>query len=413
MLPANGNLTAWETIVKELVSRYGGTVSNYGCVENNKKDCYVKNDGLYPDSAVRKAIAQRPVKNWEIENEWLNNIKDPNNPSQPANDQDMVSYFIAIRNVIRQIQPDAKIILAPDACIDCSAAVDGYSSNGVVGWGDPDCLYSKDYVDEKGSGSIQSIAVSDSQREKYFIVNLAPYYNVVDFHDYSNDPYEINYSVQWLQKILSDNNISEKEIWSTENAGPFNYFVVMGKPQPKCPDPKTCKGSPMSLAQCTTTYFDPEIQSKQLVQRYVINVANGVGKVFSEGAIWPFTGWSDNYVRNSLLDSNGKKPAYYTAKLMNEKLSGAISVEKIADYVYEFKFKTKSPVFVAWSDTPKTIDLTEQFKIWLNSPRLLSATITHIITNGSRTDKNPPIQTLLENNIQISSDPVFIEIQNF
>ena len=68
---------------------------------------------------------------------------------------------------------------------------------------------------------------------------------------------------------------------------------------------------------------------------------------------------------------------------------------------------------MAWSDTPKTIDLTEQFKIWVNSPNLLSATATHIITDGSRTDKNPEIQTLLENNIQISSDPVFIEIQTF
>lgn len=401
VLPQCDDLTAWQNVVKKLVLRYSGTDGNYGCKIGNGKDCYKDSDGLYPDEATRRAIKERPIKNWQIENEWLNQVVDPNDPKQHGNDQDMANYFITMRNMIKQIDPDAKIILGAIAATDLSAAVDGYSSSGKIGFGDPDFRYEEHNAGEEFL--FKSILVSDAQREKYFIVRLASYYDVIDYHSYSNSPYEINYSLRWLRKIIADNNITGKEIWSTENAGPFNYFVVMGKPRPACPDPKAFKEGGISLREFTKTYFDPEIQSSHLVQRHVISAANGAGKIFSGIPIWPFEGWSDNYVRNSLLDENGKKPAYYTYKLMTVKLKDAISVEKIDDYVYQFSFSDKRPVFVAWSDAgEKTIDLSSYIST-------ANAKVTHIITEREKTDADAGVEVCSGKSIKINRAPEFIE----
>jgi hypothetical protein len=110
-------------------------------------------------------------------------------------------------------------------------------------------------------------------------------------------------------------------------------------------------------------------------------------------------------VRTALINEKKvEKPAFYTYKLMTEKLSDFTRLKKLNDYTYEFSFKNKGPVFVLWSDSgTKTVDLSSH----ISAPNV---TLTHIITKLN-SDKKPvylPIQIVSTAAVPVTDLPVFI-----
>lgn len=144
-----------------------------------------------------------------------------------------------------------------------------------------------------------------------------------------------------------------------------------------------------------------ELQARHVVQRMVVFAGKGAEKVFwyDFRQLTP----EDKFYGCNIYDSvDGPKPAYYTFKLLVEKLGYYDKVETVrADDVrlYQFRLPNGESVFVAWSSTPQSLDLssassTERLKV------------THIIEGG---DATPRTEIVQGTQIDVSASPVFIE----
>ncbi|MDP3790670.1 MAG: hypothetical protein Q8R38_01315 [Candidatus Omnitrophota bacterium] len=371
------DLKQWEKAVGNLVERYDGD-DDFGCGPR---------DRLYPSKDVRDAIKRRPIKYWQIENEWFWQIKDSKDIRKAASSQELARHFIAIRSAIKRKDPGAKIILGVLTGVGIFAGMDGHLADGYFEIGDPDYKYKKYYFKNIPEGML---TVIESMRDKalFLIKNLAPYYDVIDFHSYENNSSNLKYEAAWLRKAMEENDVRGKEIWSLENAGPFYFFPLLGLSKPEDRD---------------TNIYDPAIHASCLIKRYVIGLDGGISKIFYS-SLRPTLGWSNNYTRLSLIDMDGnKKPAYYTYKLMAEKLSGFTRINKVKDGIYKFSFEDKKPVFVLWSETGDgVVDLSE----YTDLPHLK---VTHIVTEEEKTDSDAVVEMVGANSVKISPAPVFCE----
>ncbi|MEI8350036.1 MAG: hypothetical protein WCI77_07770 [Candidatus Omnitrophota bacterium] len=397
-LPRGKDLEEWKTMVARLVERYDGD-NDWGCALN-QPDCYNPGDGLYPNNDFQEAIKKRPIKYWQIENEWLWEIKDPDNPQRRASNESMLDYFLQIRKVIKDRDSRAKIVLGASTTSHFSAGADGYSPDNCIEWGDLDCKYEKlslDALRPKARLKLKEMR----ERDIFFMKKAAPYYDVFDFHIYGNNLLDIAYVVGWFNKIMHENNIAGKAIWSTEIAKPYFFFPLMGLPRPDCAtdDKLFYPNGPRPIK----TAYDSSIHSSYLVKLFVIGIDSGVEKMFYAG-LHPIFNLNDNFCKLSLTNERDeKKPAYYTYKLMREKLAGCTDVEKLADHTYKFSFGNKKPVFVVWGDSGnKTIDLSR----YIGAKKIK---VTRIITENGKTDQDALVETLPVSQIEISVTPVFIE----
>ena len=114
--------------------------------------------------------------------------------------------------------------------------------------------------------------------------------------------------------------------------------------------------------------------------------------------------WNGPFVNGHLIDGVvGKKPGFYTYKLMVSKVKGFSSVETIdhgeGKGVYKYIVNNK-PVIVVWDNNGATIDLSKYFDS-------KNVRITHIITELGETE--PKIETKPANSISINETPVFVE----
>lgn len=154
-----------------------------------------------------------------------------------------------------------------------------------------------------------------------------------------------------------------------------------------------------------------KLQSEELLKRHVLAFSVGVRKIFRLSLTRENEEWKATSKFNHMsltFDTKGmmKKPAFYTNKLMIEKLKDFVSVETIDYGIYKFRFSDKEPVIVLWSDYgDKTIDLSD----YVDSS---DVRIIHIITelNGN----NNPVYYIPEKIISVGSvpateSPVFIE----
>ena len=129
---------------------------------------------------------------------------------------------------------------------------------------------------------------------------------------------------------------------------------------------------------------------------------------------WRYAGLFD-------LTNKKPKPAYYSARIIINKLDNFTTATKISlneeNYLYKFTFENKPEIYVAWTDpkqtnwsynTIKTIDLS-------NEIGTKKAKITQLINQVNK--KNQPItrenKIIPSNQIPLSSEPIFIEAQNY
>jgi len=141
-------------------------------------------------------------------------------------------------------------------------------------------------------------------------------------------------------------------------------------------------------------------QARDVVKRLVVASAAGADKVFWHDYQETYP---DNkfYACNLVDQGRGPKPAYFTLKLVVDRLGYCQAVEELrADTVKLYRFTTDAgEVFVAWSDSEQTTDL---------SPHLTASqvTITHIVEEAGETA--PATETAPVAQVPVSPSPVFV-----
>jgi hypothetical protein len=252
-------LEQWKTIVGRLVERYDGD-NDWGCVVNTP-DCYALGDNLYPDLDARNAIKEKPVKYWQVENEWLWEIRDPNNFDARPSKEELLAHFITIGNIIKEKDPAAKIILGAFTGTQVLAGLDGFFADPFFEFGFKDCEYTRfDYATQTQELDVISNAMfgenceDHKNRVEFLVREAAPYYDIIDFHSYENNPLNLCYETAWLEKTMQKQGVYGKEIWSTESSGPFWFFPLMGLPKPD---------------DCTESPYDSGIHSSRYPESFL------------------------------------------------------------------------------------------------------------------------------------------------
>jgi hypothetical protein len=246
---------------------------------------------------------------------------------------------------IKEVQPDALVVVT------------------AVGGDDDNQFYTE-------------LAAFDSLLER----GMGDYFDIAHFHYYGVIEGELEERLEQRfdeYKAIMDKHGVRKPIWVTETStSSYEKSIVSGA------------GS-------------EEIQARHVVVRMVVFAGRGAEKVF-----WYNFGEltaEDKFYGCNIYDSvQGPKPAYFTFKLLVDKLGYYKKVEMLrADEVrlYRFALQNGGPIFVAWSDTPHVLDLSDH----TDADRLL---MTHIIEDDSTEPRTEVVQS---SGIPLSPSPVFIE----
>ncbi len=279
-----------------------------------------------------------PVKYWQIEGEWMWQWKDKK--------ENYIKFLKITSEVIRKADPEAKIIGGGLTGLSYLAVAGGIAEEDYLERGmDTDTtrkIFAKNFIHSPKFLKLK-------EKAEYFLSKTKDYFDIVDFHSYTMNASIIAGQVKWIKKTMRKSGYS-KPIWSLENGGPF-YGYTLSK------------------------------HSSEVVKRHVVSLASGVEKIFWS-SLSPTLGWSENFLRLSLIDQKGrKKPAFYTYKLMVSKLDGYTNLEtiKLDAGVSAYRFTVEGkPVYVLWSKRG-----TRSVKISVDSPQ---AKITHLIVEEGRVE---------------------------
>ena len=145
-----------------------------------------------------------------------------------------------------------------------------------------------------------------------------------------------------------------------------------------------------------------KIQAQDVVKRLVVFSAKGAQKVFWFN--FRQTSPKDKFYGCNIINPNGntKKPAYYTFKLLVEKIGYYTKVETLRRdniRLYKFTNPDNSVVFVAWSNNLSTLDLSKY-------TGKDNVSVTPIVEDVG---VHPEAKRIDSNNIKLSQSPVFIE----
>jgi len=344
------DIEAWKITLRNVVERYDG-------------DGFEDMPGLI-----------NPIKYWQIEGEWMWMWEDTK--------ENYVDFLNISYQIIKASDKNAKVISSGLTAVHLFVLGDELIPNQIY---TDNFVYNGDLkVPQKAY--IENLTDVRYQKSKskaiYLLSSGKDYFDIMDMHSYTSDYKILPAQIKWVKNEMKKNGY-DKPLWSLENAGPFynlSYFCFY----------------------C--------VQFNEVVKRYVISLKHGIDKLFWSSLVTTI-GWSDNFQRLSLIDSsNIKKPAYYTYKIMVEKLnhSDFKNINNISEsggtFIYEFN-KSQSNIFVLWSDIGnKTIDLSP----YLSTQKVK---VTHIVTNldGNNNPVYSSDEVLLANSILITDTPIFVE----
>jgi len=208
------------------------------------------------------------------------------------------------------------------------------------------------------------------------------YFDVGNFHYYGNIEGEFAES---LEKVFDDYKMTlekyglEKPIWVTETSTSSHGSSILS-------------GS-SSL----------QTQARDMVKRLVVFSARGAEKVFWHD--YKDTASDSLFYQCNIVDpdTDTPKPAYYTFKILVDKLGYYRSVETLRrDDVRLYKFFSENgkPVYIAWSEGYQLIDLSQ----YTDKSEVL---VTQIIeSDGSAVAES---RTITADNVELTQSPVFIE----
>jgi hypothetical protein len=303
----------------------------------------------------------KPIEFYQVENEWYWQwVGEP---------EEYVAFLKETSAAIRKASSNAKVIAG---AIEGSpiAVAEGFGDKNYITWGWTDKSKREVYASEYVKTGLYR---KRKKQVELLLKNGSPYFDIVDFHSYSQDPYRIKTDLKWLHKKMEEYGY-QKEIWSLENAGPFFNF-------------------------------SPERFAEDVVKRHIIGFSNGLARLFWS-SFKPTIGWSENFIRLALIDRHGNKsPAYYTYKLMTDKLKGLKSVKRMPTPtgISGFKARKKSgEIYVLWSDS-----VSQKYLFPISLKKIM---LTNIVTRKGQ----PPPETkriaVKDGQVMLEvSSPVFIE----
>ena len=373
-LPAGADLTAYLELVTNIVKRYSA--------HNGWGDGSYKSGAFAaPSSAAQTAITARPVKAWQAENEWEWQIFTSTAYTTNVSVATVGGHLSSMHATITAADdstPGSKVIIAARpsqaavatatnaagalvaAGVDGSIAAnrvgrfadsDGTTSDVII-TGDTDCTFAHKLTSALNSSEL-SAATTSRDATANLLLNYNQYYDIVDIHSYGaahstptgatgpsdeSSPHRVaKHAADWITAIFDDpytlypanftatDKITGKEFWSLESAAPFFFFPMM----PGSDQPSTCTSD-------SDFAYSASIHSMYVPKLYAQNLAAGIKRTFYS-ALTPDTTRNNNYQRLALTDTTdrfgagslGKKPAYYTYKVMSEKLSSINKVEEI------------------------------------------------------------------------------------
>lgn len=239
---------------------------------------------------------KNPVKYWQVENE----------PDFKSRDWKGYAKLVAVAGKAMK-----------DACADCKVVMGGVEST-------------------RSQQSLERFYVPVIKELK------GKYIDVFDFHFFflagAWEGYKGSYDA--IRKVLNTNGFAETDIWMTETG--------------------TYSGSPKALPVQSESQ-----QAADVVKRYVTALSLGIKKVFWAFGIMEGFGCNDcefdhtGFVYNDNVKNISavptKKLAYYTYKLMTEKLAGSdfkdIKRIELGTGVYGYKFvNSERTIYVVWAN---------------------------------------------------------------
>ncbi|MBI5234055.1 MAG: hypothetical protein HY880_06855 [Deltaproteobacteria bacterium] len=294
---------------------------------------------------------KKPIKYWQIENEWDWRWKDT--------PEKYVELMKAAHEAIKKADPEAKIILSGISELHRFAFADGYLGGRLT-------INGKTMTREQ-------MRAEKGFKERYELVTYTlkhgkDYFDIADFHHYG--AYEaMDGVVKWLRDKMREYGY-EKPIWSMEMGGPY---LKHGEK------------------------YTEAIQADEVVKYYAMGMGNGVEVLFWS-SFMVTASYGPAFTNLAVIDKGRKKPAFYAYKLMTSKLKGASSVERVKtgnEDSYVFKFmKAGKPVYVAWNNKGESFKLDPGGKDF-------------IITDINGRDKT----VKGDKEILLGTSPVFVEIR--
>jgi hypothetical protein len=352
LYPNNETLPVWTEFVKAIVDRYDG-------------------DGVNDMLGLRY-----PVRNWHFSEEYPEFYI----PAQVYVDLLKITY-----PVIKETDPQATVILH------------GIASN-LLQY----IAFVKGFIDDPDAGVINGTAFTkiqiaaryrDAFRDvEYFLEEGKGYYDAVDVHLYEPKETFLKGKVNWMISALQELDVNVP-IWCIEGGGPF----------------KLREGQQSQFGdQYWGIYTDKE-NAEFVVKMHVMAAATGIER-FHWGlcATGEDDYWSGPWNNMALATyEREKKPAFYTFKIMLEKLrdfkkANDLSVGEVN--LYEFEVGSEK-VYVAWANANNTVDLSQQSSIGKCLVK-----ITHIVTELD--DGGEPVAVAEEiqssTRVNLSNTPIII-----
>ena len=255
---------------------------------------------------------QRPIKHWQLENEFLAQWK--------GTDQEFIELARVTRRTIKAADPSAKMISPGFTGTRFFALKDGINTRGWIYHGNTDTARRR--ITAAQLQRVPRVRTMHA-RASDFIRQLEPLVDIFDVHLYSFDHDDLAFQLGWLKAQLQQLN-SSKPIWSLEFAAPFFDF-------------------------------SEERFHQSIVTSQVVGFASGLDRIFWS-SLAPTLGWSENYLRLSLATQQRQpKPAFWYYAMLAQNMEGFTSVTREPSdpslHVYRFRFAAGEPDgFVIWSD---------------------------------------------------------------
>jgi hypothetical protein len=208
-----------------------------------------------------------------------------------------------------------------------------------------------------------------SDNVKMILNNYSRYFDIIDIHFYG-DSLKLERDLEKIGQLFT----MGKPVWFLELGGPMKDYNF-------------------------------KRHAEEVVKLQMVLFEKGIDKLFWSSLV-PTIGWHQCFLNTALLDEKfNKKPAYYTYKILNEKINYFTSLRKIdpQEHIYKVEFKDKNTVFVLWSESGEKItDLSG----YITGSKVK---VTRIITEQGKTDKDAQAEIAAVNAIKISETPIFVE----
>jgi hypothetical protein len=323
---SEGEKANYAAFIKKLVERYDGD-SDLGCTMTDGVDCYSPGDNEYPTPEFISVLEQNPINYWQVCNQVTDTCNGVGCMLDNLYAQRYAEVMILTYSAVKSSCPDCQVLIAGDSAENLYPAI--YS------------LLAGDHID-----------IID----KHFFGEQGEY------TDIAQEMESLKGSL-----VTAGFDLDNLRFWITETG------TYSGDPIDDRNVPEEQKLDPPFQSETD--------QAKELVKRYTISFGNGIEKVLWAWGIkegfgcnccrFDYTGLVyDGNPELQRCDDNDfhdqgngvKKLAYYSYKLMTQKLKNTLSIETIRDsnetYIYKFKKNDGAQVYVAWSENAESVTLT-------------------------------------------------------